>query len=63
MRRMDLSKPIAYRDMPKWATAESEQIIWNLHRIEKELRKEIEDEQVKHLTRAEILALYPGGRK
>ena len=62
-RRLDLSKPIAYKHLPKWATAESEKMIQNLHQIENQLRKEIEQEQVRHLTRAEILALYPDGRK
>ena len=62
-RRIDLDSPShPWKHLPKWATADSEKMIQNLHQIEKQLRKEIEQEQVRHLTRKEILALYPGGR-
>lgn len=51
-----------WKHMPKWAEADSEKMIQNLHQIEKQLREEIEQEQVRHLTKAEILKLYPDGR-
>lgn len=61
--RFNLDKPYPlYLHMPKWATADSEKMIQNLHQIEKQLRKEIRDTQVKVYTKAEILALYPDGR-
>lgn len=61
--RFHLGKPIhPYKHMPKWATADSEKMIQNLHQIEKQLRKEIRDTQVKVYTKAEILALYPDWR-
>ena len=51
-----------WKHMPKWAEADSEKMIWNLHQIEKQIRKEIREEQVKFYTKAEILKLYPDGR-
>ena len=61
--RYDLDKPNPlWKHMPKWAEADSEKMIWNLHRIEKQIRQEIREEQVKFYTKAEILKLYPDGR-
>lgn len=61
--RYDLDKPNPlYKHMPKWAEADSEKMIWNLHQIEKQIRKEIREEQVTHWTKAQILARWKDGR-
>ena len=61
--RYDLDKPNPlWKHMPKWAEADSEKMIQNLHQIEKQLRAEIRREQVKVYTKAEIMALFPDGR-
>ena len=61
--RYNLDKPNPlWKHMPKWAEADSEKMIWNLHRIEKQIRQEIREEQVKVYTKAEILKLFPDGR-
>ena len=57
--RWDLDKPNPrWKHMPKWATADSEKMILNLHRIEKQLRDEIRKEQVVCWTKAQIKAKY-----
>lgn len=57
--KFNLDKPNPlWKHMPKWASADSEKMILSLHRIEKQLRKEIHDEQVRHWTKEEIKARY-----
>lgn len=57
--RFNLNKPNPfYKHMPKWAEADSEKMIWNLHRIEKQLRQEIEQEQVTHWSKEQIKARF-----
>jgi len=47
VRKFNLDKPNPiYKHMPKWVEADSEKMIWNLHRIEKQIRHEILVEQV-----------------
>ena len=58
---LDKQSP-AWKHMPKWATADSEKMILNLHQIEKQLRKEIRKEQITHWTPAMILERWPDGR-
>ena len=58
---LDKPNPL-WKHMPKWAEADSEKMIWNLHQIEKQLRKEIAVEQVRHWSKEEILKRYPDGR-
>ena len=46
-KRYAMGKPLhPYKNMPKWATADSEKMIQNLHQIEKQIRHEILVEQV-----------------
>ena len=61
--RYDLDKPNPlYKHMPKWAEADSEKMILSLHRIEKQIRQEIREEQVTHWTREQILARWKDGK-
>ena len=49
--RLNLDKQTTpWKHMPKWATADSEKMIQNLHQIEKQLRAEIRETQVTHWT-------------
>ena len=60
--RYDLEKPNPlWKHLPKWATADSEKMTWNLHQIEKQLRQEIRQEQVVHWTQAKIKAAQKSG--
>ena len=52
----------SYKHMPKWATADSEKMILSLHKIEKQIRAEIREEQVEHWTPAMIRKRWPDGR-
>ena len=69
MQRRDLDQPHPWRRnaqrgaiKTQYGHNDSERTIIHLHTIEKKLRQEIRNEQVKFYTKAEILKLYPDGR-
>ena len=57
-----VKQPHPWKHMPKWAEADSEKMIWNLHQIEKQIRQEISEEQITHWTPAMIRKRWPDGR-
>ena len=58
---LDKPNPL-WKHMPKWAEADSEKMIQNLHQIEKQIRQEIREEQITHWNREQILKRWPDGR-
>ena len=69
MSKWNLEQPHPWRSYAKrgaiklsYGHNESERTIIHLHTIEKKLRQEIRQEQVKFYTQEEIRRLYPDGR-